>query len=403
MKVTLPIPHSQGQQDILDALNKKQFVTLLCGRRYGKSTIAIIWLLSGLLAGEECAFIAPTLDFSREFFDEVLQILPEELIEVNRSYYTIKMPRTGGKLKCFSGDVNSVEQVRGKHYHRVVIDESASIPNLEYVWKSIITFVIGDYSGKVLFCGTPKGKDFFFQLCQRTNDTGYNYWQNFHRTTYDNPLITQQMLEIMKEESGDSYTQEMLAIAGENVDAIVRQEVIERNTITEYSTKQTVIISADIASKKDYTSIIGLDEDGKMTFHKHFQSDWLSIIEALKILPNEVLKVIDCSSAGGGLAFAIMQESRYNWIGFEFTGESKPKLMMELKHALERDKLKFDAIVAKELSVFNVTINQITKRIKFDAMSGQHDDSVDALAMAYKYLEQGKTMVGGNYLSSFSW
>lgn len=401
MKVTLPIPHSQGQQDILDALDTHQFVTLLCGRRYGKSTIAIIWLLKGILAGEECAFIAPTLDYAREFFDEITQILPPDLIELNRSYYTIKLPATGGKLKCFSGDSTAIENVRGKHYHRVVIDESANIPNLEYVWKSIIVYVIGDYNGKVLFCSTPRGKDFFYTLCQKNNKN----WKNFHRTTYDNPLLTQEMLAIMKEESGDNHTEEMLAVAGENVNAIVRLEVIERNTIKEYSNKPTVIYSADIASKSDNTSIIGLDEDGTMTYHHYFQDSWLATLDTLKALPNNVLKVIDASGGQGALALELLQESNYNWMGFEFTGESKPKLMMELKHALERDALKFDEIVAKELSVFNVSINVNTKRLKYEAMSGMHDDSVCSLAMANKFLYEGKAMHGsnGNPLAKYGW
>lgn len=402
MEIELPIPHSQGQQDILDALETHQFVTLLCGRRYGKSTISMIWLLSGILQGLECAFIAPTLDYAREFFDEVSQILPQDLVEINRSHFTIKILRTNGKLKCFSGEKNAVENVRGKHYHRVVVDESANIPNLSYVWKSILVYVIGDYKGKVLFCGTPMGKDFFYQLCQRHKES--KHWQHFHRTTYDNPLIPKEMLEIMKEESGEDYKQEMLAIAGENVDAIVSQDVIERNTIKEYSTKPTVVYGCDIASKKDRTSIIGLDEDGCMTSHIHLiKNNWLEIIATLESLPDDVLKVIDGSGHGGALALQLLGLSKPNWIGFEFTGASKPSLFMELRHALVKDKLKFDELVALELSTFNMTINQKTKNISFDAMQGCWDDTVDALALAYKHLDLGRTATPQEFFNRFAW
>lgn len=402
MVIELPIPHSQGQQDILDALETHQFVTLLCGRRYGKSTISMIWLLSGILNGEECAFIAPTFDYAREFFDEVSQILPSEICEINRSYYTIKIPSTGGKLKCFSGEPNAVENIRGKKYHRVVVDESATIPNLSYVWKSILVFVIGDYNGKVLFAGTPKGKDFFFQLTQR-HEVSKN-WKHFHRTTYDNPLITKEMLEIMKEEAGEDYKQEMLAIAGENVDAIVSQDIIERNTIKEYSTKPTVVYGCDIASKKDRTSIIGLDEDGKMTSHIHLiKNNWLEIIATLESLPDNVLKVIDGSGSGGALALQLLSISKPNWIGFEFNGTSKPALFMELRHALVKDKLKFDELVASELSTFNMTISPTTKKISFDAMQGMFDDCVDAIALAYKHLEMGRTASPEEFMNRFDW
>src|SRR5690606_33119896 len=168
-------------------------------------------------------------------------------------------------------------------------------------------------------------------------------------------------------------------ISGENKNALVSREVIERNTIKTYSTKPTVVISADIASKQDNTSIIGLDEDGCMTFHQYFQNpDWLMTLEALKALPNDVLKVLDYTGVGV-LAYELLVNEYHkpNWMPFQFDSVSKPKLFQELRHALLKDKLKFDDIVAKELSTFEMTINPTTKRITYEAMKGKgiHDDA----------------------------
>src|SRR5690606_17581251 len=172
-----------------------------------------------------------------------------------------------------------------KKFHKIVVDEAQKVPDLQYAFESVLIYCILDYHGQILFAGTPRGKDFFFQLTQRADIEEFkNDWAHYHRTTYDNPTLPPDMIKII-ENSVDSIEEEMLAIAGENKNALVSREVIERNTIKTYSTKPTVIISADIASKQDNTSIIGLDEDGKMTFHQYFQNpDWLMTLEALKAL-----------------------------------------------------------------------------------------------------------------------
>lgn len=394
----LPEPHSYGQYQILEALQTQTFTTLMCGRRYGKSTVSIIWLITACLKGEKCAYVTPDYDLAREFMDEIVLLLPHEIIEVNRTLFIVRFPHSGGVLKFQTGQ--NIDSIRGKKFSKIVVDEAQKIPDLKYAFESVLIFCVLDMRGQILFCGTPRGKDYFYTLCQRSNKD----WKHFHRTTYDNPTLPPDMIKII-EDSVDSISEEMLAIAGENKDAIVSREVIERNTIAEYSKKPTVIIACDIAAKKDNTSILGADADGVMTFHQYFKNpDWLVTMEALKALPNDILKVLDYTGVGV-LAYELLvnEYGKQNWLPFQFDSVSKPKVMQEFRHALLKDRLKFDSILANELSTFEVTLNPVTKNLKFEAMRSCHDDACCAMAMLNKHLEQGKTITVQDYMNRFSW
>lgn len=393
----LPRPH-KTQQQVLDAFKTTRFITMCCGRRWGKSLISkVISITQGLKQKKHIYYITPQFRLSKKFFKEICNMLPADIYTANKSDLIIEFI-SGGTISFFSGE--NLDAPRGGECDILIIDEASYIADLEYGWKNALRPLLLKTKGKALFISTPRGKDFFFELCGIKNKN----WKHFQFTSYDNPFVDPEEIEEAKLDSTpEEFAQEYLAVAGANKSAIVSMDVITRNTITELSKDPTVIFGIDVASEVDYTSITGLDANGRMTYHEHFQiADWFFTEEAIKRLPAEVLKVMDITGAGKVVFNNCVNAGVYNLQGYVFTAQSKPILIKEMIIALQRDKLKFNQVTADELSTFEYKLHQ-GGHVTYNAISGRHDDTCISLALASKYLELGRTATPEEFMNRFSW
>ena len=155
MKIELSEPHI-NQQRILDS--PARFRVVCCGRRFGKSEVSQIEIISNALNGKAVAYITPTYKLAKTFFEKLILSVP---FENNKSDLIIRFPNEGS-VEFFTGE--RLDNLRGRKFHLVVIDEASFIPNLEDGWLNSIRPTLTDYQGKALFLSTPKGKNFFLQL-----------------------------------------------------------------------------------------------------------------------------------------------------------------------------------------------------------------------------------------------
>ena len=147
MRIELPQPHI-NQQKVLDS--KARFRVMMSGRRFGKSELATIEMVISALKGDSVAYVTPTYQLARVFFEKLTQSVP---FESNKSELTIKFPN-GGSVDFFTGE--RLDNLRGRKFHLVVIDEASFIPNLEDGWLNSIRPTLTDYKGRALFLSTPK-------------------------------------------------------------------------------------------------------------------------------------------------------------------------------------------------------------------------------------------------------
>ena len=89
MRIELPNPHN-NQQSILDS--QARFRVVMCGRRFGKSELSQIEIIINALQGKTVAYITPTYQLARVFFDKLTKALP---FENNKSELSIKFPNDG--------------------------------------------------------------------------------------------------------------------------------------------------------------------------------------------------------------------------------------------------------------------------------------------------------------------
>lgn len=202
----MSVKFHEGQSQI--AKSRKRFKVVACGRRWGKTTLAIWDLImrAGIHPDLKLAYIAPTYQQARDIAWAELKNLAQDIAKtINESRLEITL-KNGSKISLRGWE--AVETLRGQSFDFIVIDEIAMMRNFEEKWQEVIRPTLTDRKGEVLFISTPKGFNHFYKLFN-TKDKDYESW---HFTSFDNPYLPKEEIEKAKEElTEDSFAQEYLA------------------------------------------------------------------------------------------------------------------------------------------------------------------------------------------------
>ena len=369
MRIELPTPHL-NQKKILDA--EKRFIVIMCGRRFGKSELSQILIIKEALNGGQVAYITPTYGLAQVFFERLTKVLP---FKSNISKLKIYCPNEGS-IEFFTGE--RLDNLRGRKFHLVIVDEAAFIPDLEDGWNNSIRPTLTDYEGKAVFLSTPRGKNFFYSLFMKQ---GENDWLSFKFSTYDNPHINPREIDEARIQLPEVvFEQEYMANPSENSANPFGNAFIKR-CVKPISAQPIVCYGIDLAKSVDYTVIIGLDKNGNVAYFDRFQMDWHNTKETIKRLPPAPI-VVDSTGVGDPILEDLLREG-VNIEGLKFTSQSKQQLMEGLASAIQQGRIGFpEGVIVDELDVFEY---QFTSHgVRYSAPSGFHDDTVMALALAWQ-------------------
>lgn len=195
------------------AEDNHRFRVICCGRRWGKTTLAIEEIKGRAVYRESrIVYIAPTYAQAR---DIAWQMLVKELKPITR-----KVNETRLELEVMTKDNStsfislrgweSIETLRGQQYDLIVIDEIASMRNFWSNWQEVVRPTLTDTKGDAIFISTPKGFNHFYELfILEAKDQDY---RSYHFTSYDNPFIPKDEIDKAgKELTEDRFAQEYLA------------------------------------------------------------------------------------------------------------------------------------------------------------------------------------------------
>lgn len=372
MDLILPELH-ENQQLIFDS--PARFRVVMCGRRFGKSELSQVEIIINALLGKNVAYITPTYQLAKTFFDKLIKIVP---FENNKSELIVKFPN-GGSIEFFTGE--RLDNLRGRKFHEVIVDESSFIPNLEDGWLNSIRPTLTDYKGKALFLSTPKGKNYFYSLYLK----GYMMeqdWQSFKFTTYHNPYIDRSEIDDAKMQLPHAvFEQEYMANPMENAsNPFGSQHIID--CVKQLSKEPVAYYGIDLAKSVDWSVIVGLDRNGDVAYFDRFQKDWKQTKETIMALDRSKPVLIDSTGVGDAIT-EDLQKGFNHMEGFKYTSQSKQQLMELLASTIQKKEIGFpDGAIKEELEVFEYVYT--STGVKYNAPQGFHDDCVNALALAIK-------------------
>lgn len=382
--VTLTQPHFNQQKIINEA---KRYNVLCCGRRFGKSALAVNLLSELAIEGWPVGYFAPTYKLLDGTFKECSVAL-SHITKRKHEHQFIELI-TGGIIDFWSLD-NELAG-RSKKYKRVIVDESAFIGNLGEAWNESIRPTLTDLEGDAWFMSTPKGKNDFFKFYTKAAQ-GDEGWKSWHMTSYDNPFLKVSEIDAAKAGMPElAFNQEYLASFNDNKSNPFGINHIQQ-CVFPISTQPPVCFGIDLAKSSDWTVIIGLDKNGNVCYFDRFQKDWRSTVQSIMLLPVVPVKV-DSTGVGDPIAEEL-QNKRPNVTGFKFTSWSKQQIMEGLAMSIQQRKISFpEGLIKDELENFEY---QYTKSgVRYAAPEGLHDDCVCALALANDCLKTSVTF--GNY------
>ncbi len=202
----------QAQKTIVT--DNHRFRVILCGRRFGKTTLAVLEMIGKAVfkSNRNIAYIAPTFQQARDIaWQEMKKIVRPATNDINESRLEITLNTTDrgtSTIKLRSWD--AIDTLRGQHFDFIVLDEVASMRNFWEGWEEVLRPCLADTKGECMFIGTPKGFNHFYDLYNKERlDTDY---KSFHFTTYDNPFIPSEEIDKARlEMPEDRFAQEYMA------------------------------------------------------------------------------------------------------------------------------------------------------------------------------------------------
>ena len=197
------------QQDVFK--DTTRFKVIAAGRRCGKSRLAATTLLIEALRcpqGSAVLYVSPTMGQSRQIIWDLLLDLGREVIQsshVNNLDITLI---NGARIYVRGAD--RPDTLRGVSLTYAVLDEVADIKS--EAWEQVIRASLSDKKGRAIFIGTPKGRNWFFDLFNLGKNETDSDWKSWHFTTKDNPMIDPDEIESAKKTlSSFSFKQEYMA------------------------------------------------------------------------------------------------------------------------------------------------------------------------------------------------
>src|SRR3990167_11367524 len=281
------------------ALDRHRFRVLCCGRRWGKTTLAIDQMKGrAAIPHSRIAYIAPTYQQSRDIAWEQLRNDCREAAEsINESRLEIKL--VNGSLIVLRG-WEAIETLRGQKFDLIVLDEIAMMRGFQSNWQEIIRPTLTDTKGEAIFISTPKGFNHFYDLYNlQETDTDY---KSFHFTTYDNPHIPKDEIEKAKKEvTEDRFVQEIMADFRKTEGLVYKEFNRESHLYSddEYAedirTSKTILgidfgfhnPSCILSIKKDYDNVYWITSEWYKTGQTDAQvADYASALKANECYPD---------------------------------------------------------------------------------------------------------------------
>lgn len=187
------------------ALDPHRFRVLCCGRRWGKTTLAIDQMKARCaIPNSRVCYVAPTYQQARDIAWAELRKELQDVGKINESRLEIDLVN-GSKLVLRGWE--SIETLRGQKFDLIVLDEVAMMRNFASHWQEVIRPTLTDTKGEALFISTPKGFNHFYDLFnQQAKDKDY---ASFQFKTEDNPHIPrEEILKAKEEVTEDRFAQE---------------------------------------------------------------------------------------------------------------------------------------------------------------------------------------------------
>lgn len=340
------------------------------------------------------AYFAPTYGMAAEVWRDMKAMLAPITTSANAQQHRIET-LNGGSLDVWT---TTNETARGNSYHFVVIDEAALIPTAE-IWQATIRPLLTDTRGGALFCSTPRGRNWFWELYALANQPEIQDFHAWNHPTSANPYIHPEEIESARQNlPARVFQQEYLAHFLQDGSAVF-SNIYDRciAPITAPEPNRQYVFGIDWGRDKDYTAVSILDAKS-LTQVRLERFNGLSYSlqrDRIRDLYNryQPKSVYAESNSIGAVNIEELCKDGIPAKPFTTTNQSKRQIIEALVLALENQSitLQDNDTLRAELSAYQIE-RLASGGYTYNAPAGIHDDTIIATAIslwAAQNLEQG--------------
>lgn len=369
------------QKQILNA--EERYTITEAATKVGKTASHIIWLFECALKcknNQSVWWVAPTYVQAEIAFKRMkAQINVKDFFQANATKLSLRLP-TGSEIHFKTAE--KPDNLYGDDVYAAVFDEfTRAREEAWYALRSTLTKT----EGRCKFIGNVKGKkNWGYKLALKAKGGEPNF-KHFKITAYDavaEGLLSMEEIESAKRELPTHVFNELYLAEPADDGSNPFGEKHIQNCISKLSTGQPVCYGVDLAKSFDYTVIVGLDEKGSVCQLERFQKDWLQTKNEIARIVGRKPCLIDSTGVGDGIVEDI-QRMCPMVEGFKFTSNSKQQIMEGLATAIQSGGVSYPSgVIVDELMAYEFEYTRTG--VRYTAPSGVHDDTVCALALAFK-------------------
>lgn len=385
LEVTLYTPH-QGQ--LLLHNSKARFRVMACGRRFGKTLAASNELSKNALEFPSTLnwWVAPTYRQTEIAFEIMAEALKPVLTKpANRSRMRIDLIN-GSVIECRSAE--RYENMRGDGPSFVVFDEASKCPKA--AWTEVVRPALADKQGRAIFISTPWGRDWFWELFQRGQDTEFPDWWSHSFPTTANPFVpASEVEEARRTLPSIVFAQEFLAEFLDDAATVFRNvDGCAIGSLKEPMVGHQYVVGWDMAKYQDYSvftvidcntrEVVAFDRFNGMEYRTQIDEHLVPLVHKY----NNAFVTMDVTGVGDPL----LEEVRKRDIdaeGYYFTNQKKKELIDRAVVAIEQGLITYPPIqvLTDELKAFSYKFTT-SGNVIYGAPEDVHDDCVISLALA---------------------
>jgi hypothetical protein len=386
MSLTLKIKYCPHDGQKLFHESKARFRCLACGRRWGKTISGANEFIKLMIqrGPEAVGFaVAPTFWHTQKQWKEFLRYCPREIItNIHRGEHKIELI---GKREVWFRSADNPDSLRSEGVDIAWLDEYGQMK--EATWTLALRPALMDKKGKAIFTGTPKGRNWGFQLWTRGQDPNQKDYESWAFPSVNNPYIDPKEVEEFARDMPElAYKQEILAEFVDDVGAVFRKvDGCISGELADYFWGKAYYMGVDLAKHMDFTVLCVLDNDGHLcAFDRFNQIDWVFQRKRVVNLAQKyhATVLIDSTGVGDPILDELRREN-INVVGYKFTNASKKELIENLSIRIENKEISYPEIpiLINELKLFGYTVSP-SGMVSYGAPENYHDDCVIALALA---------------------
>lgn len=205
---TIELEYSPRPQQFEIHKSLKRFNVIICHRRFGKTVMCVNQLIAAALRCKKerprFAYIAPFYRQAKTIAWDYLKHYTRPIpgVTYNESELRVDLPN-GARITLYGAD--NYDTLRGIYLDGAVMDEFAQMPLK--AWTEVIRPALSDRQGWVIFIGTPKGHNAFYEIYTRAQ-TDPDWYAAMFRASETKILPKEELAAAQRDMSEDEYNQE---------------------------------------------------------------------------------------------------------------------------------------------------------------------------------------------------